>query len=947
MAMHILLALPILFLASDRSHAQVSPTIGTHSLTYLVDTTGSMYYNIQQLKLVNDWLLDQIVAQLPCGDRNYTMVEFNDPTFGQVHTTNSIEKFKSFFHDLYAYDGGDCPELVMNGLKVALETSPPGSIILVLTDASSKDYTDTELINNIRSLINTKQSQVLFLTTGHCWDLNEPSFLIYRDIASQSYGHVFQISILDMGRIFNYLDFTLSRPINSIVKVFYKYYDDLNHCDNFTATDDFTTLLVITDGPITSITIAGPDAKDPNLKTIVSESWGSLYEIKKPAKGSWKICVVSSRTHAVQVEGLTATNDCNPVNTSCEDCDPNAICEEYPEFFQCICKDGFKGDGLSCSDVNECDYHWLNNCTDGYCENTIGSYFCRCPDGYTRGTGNTCVDIDECSSSHLNKCHPSEICINYDGSYMCQCPPGVIGDGFGCQPDPCSKGVCGSNMECIPNDSSYSCSDPCVNHTVLDEPWRSTCSDLYENIRCDSDKVGWYRFIGRGGVRMPQYCVKEKSCNTEAPMWLNGSHPIPADGIVSRQACAHWAGDCCHWSSTVQIKACPGGYHVYKLNRTPTCSLAYCTDARSHNDDCSCTEDEECRFVSRSYGCYCKDNRTISSFKDLTPSVSCGVKIMKTTLRKCQLRALKLEHTYIYLMNSHCYTFLNDNTTNTYSVLSTLQAGNCGTTLTTNRTHAFYKTSFEFLFILYGGIIRDKLITTSTCIYPLDMRLSLITAVNPIISTTNISTNGTGEFKAHMAVFNSSDCKYPYEGTEITLYTHTVIYIGVFLDGPDPSQYALVLKNCYATPSSNPDDPIKYYIIKNRCPVRYDDTVKVQKNGLTSEAQFSFEVFAFALDYKQVYLHCEVYACLSSTGNCAPTCKSRAMDEMTEDTFNIKIGPFIRQDEAPAPAATSTTKSTTSAPAPTTTSSAASGKHSSWAVTVLLMFISLDLFSGK
>ncbi|KAE8579316.1 hypothetical protein XENTR_v10023994 [Xenopus tropicalis] len=79
MAMHILLTLLIFFLATDRSHAQVCPTV-TSSLTYLVDTTGSMHDDIQQLHLVNNWILDRTVAQFPCGVRQYTMVEFNDPS---------------------------------------------------------------------------------------------------------------------------------------------------------------------------------------------------------------------------------------------------------------------------------------------------------------------------------------------------------------------------------------------------------------------------------------------------------------------------------------------------------------------------------------------------------------------------------------------------------------------------------------------------------------------------------------------------------------------------------------------------------------------------------------------------------------------------------------------------------------------------------------------------
>lgn len=76
---------------------------------------------------------------------------------------------------------------------------------------------------------------------------------------------------------------------------------------------------------------------------------------------------------------------------------------------------------------------------------------------------------------------------------------------------------------------------------------------------------------------MPEACVPIQRCNTDAPLWLNGSHPIENAGIVTRVACAHWEGKCCLWSTTVQVKACTGGYFVYKLEGTPACTLSYCT----------------------------------------------------------------------------------------------------------------------------------------------------------------------------------------------------------------------------------------------------------------------------------------------------------------------------------------------------------------------------------
>ncbi|KAI8516621.1 Mucin-4 [Branchiostoma belcheri] len=121
--------------------------------------------------------------------------------------------------------------------------------------------------------------------------------------------------------------------------------------------------------------------------------------------------------------------------------------------------------------------------------------------------------------------------------------------------------------------------DSCSDYTVLNEAWRNVQQVNDGNAdRCDDGFAGqWYRFMEPAGTVMPTEAPPSVfRCGTDAPMWMNGEHPTLADGEVSRQACAYWLGNTCHWSATIQVRACLAGYFVYKLPRVPVCSLTYC-----------------------------------------------------------------------------------------------------------------------------------------------------------------------------------------------------------------------------------------------------------------------------------------------------------------------------------------------------------------------------------
>ena len=64
------------------------------------------------------------------------------------------------------------------------------------------------------------------------------------------------------------------------------------------------------------------------------------------------------------------------------------------------------------SDVNECEMD-EDMCKNGECDNTLGSFMCRCEEGYSAKPGGDpgCTDEDECELGTF-ECDVNADCIN-------------------------------------------------------------------------------------------------------------------------------------------------------------------------------------------------------------------------------------------------------------------------------------------------------------------------------------------------------------------------------------------------------------------------------------------------------------------------------------------------------------------------------------------------------
>ncbi len=172
-----------------------------------------------------------------------------------------------------------------------------------------------------------------------------------------------------------------------------------------------------------------------------------------------------------------ACSDVNECDLGTHDCSVYSTCTNTQGSFTCACNEGYSGDGVNCSDLDECilDEHGCS--FHAACVNTVGSYSCVCNEGYA-GDGVTCADIDECDLN-VDNCSEEGICANTPGSFVCRCDEGYTSvGGFCVDVNEClDSGICSENGLCINELGSYSC--------VCNEGYAGdgvTCTDIDE---CD------------------------------------------------------------------------------------------------------------------------------------------------------------------------------------------------------------------------------------------------------------------------------------------------------------------------------------------------------------------------------------------------------------------------------------------------------------------------------
>lgn len=307
-------------------------------------------------------------------------------------------------------------------------------------------------------------------------------------------------------------------------------------------------------------------------------------------------CVPPTTCEDPDKDGVGTGPGC--ADSICQKCDANAACQQIDEFsYECSCKAGYSGDGLTCANFNECAGGTANCGPNSACNDLDGSFMCVCAQGYQDDGQGGCVDVDECTTNTDN-CDERAQCINTFGGFTCACPPelnDVNGDGTSCTgTNECATGAnnCDVNADCTDTAQGFTCACKTGYFDISGAQDGSQCGnvdecaggldDCHPNARC-ADTVGSFTCTCNAG-----YTGDGKSC-------------VQVAGACATQ------NPCAQGSTCVDVAQapgyrciCPNGYKLGADNKSCV-DIDECADPNGNN----CDVNAACANTQGGFTCTC------------------------------------------------------------------------------------------------------------------------------------------------------------------------------------------------------------------------------------------------------------------------------------------------------------------------------------------------------
>ncbi|PFX22810.1 Oncoprotein-induced transcript 3 protein [Stylophora pistillata] len=352
--------------------------------------------------------------------------------------------------------------------------------------------------------------------------------------------------------------------------------------------------------------------------------------------------------------------------------------------------------------------------------------------------------------------------------------------------------------------------------------------------------------------------------------------------------------------------SCPQGYHLRGPSQkqcganglwTASAKPVSCKDT----DECAVSNggcSHKCVNTAGGYKCECPDPELSLSLNKKTcyavgVDVHCNSNNMTIIIPKFLLRGLDRQH--LRLRETRCKAM---ETSSHFSLTTSLTSCNTTRRLTSTAT-VYSNTVLEIPVVAQDVVTRVREIEIQfSCFYS---KYGVVSSVGwkPNNRKLEFTAEGKGNFTLSMNMFPDKRFVSPYTNDDfpVDVMLRKLLYFEVSVTSSD-KKLSIMADRCYATPTQNGKNSLKYEFIKKGCPS--DVTVNYHSASSLSAQRFSLEAFKFIADHPFVFVHCHVIVCNATNpaSQCVKKCSSsdrekRAMSgHVTNDVYSLAQGPI-------------------------------------------------------